>query len=81
MHLETQNYRMKYVNIDLRHQYVVSVAKAQTSFLRARRDVCIRRVCSTRLQGTVQTLLQYCLHESVETFSQFQHWNGFSKGA
>ena len=37
--------------------------------------------CVTCLQGTVQILLQYCLHKSVKNFSQFQHWNGFSKGA
>ena len=34
VHLELHVYRIYYVNIDLRHQYGVSVAEAQTSLPR-----------------------------------------------
>ena len=53
MHLEPHDYRIYYVNIDLRHQYGISVAETQT-FLNAkrpqrrgaRRDGCYRRLAS-----------------------------------
>ena len=36
VHLELHVYRIYYVNIDLRHQYGVSVAEAQTSLPRGK---------------------------------------------
>ena len=33
LHLEPHDYRIYYVNIDLRHQYGISVAEAQTFLL------------------------------------------------
>ena len=36
LHLEPHDYRIYYVNIDLRHQYGISVAETQT-FLHAKR--------------------------------------------
>ena len=51
MHLEPHDYRIYYVNIDLRHQYGISVAESQTFLLakrpqrrRARRNRCFRRL-------------------------------------
>ena len=54
MHLEPHDYRIYYVNIDLRHQYGISVAESQT-FLRAkrpqrrraRRNGCFRRLTNS----------------------------------
>ena len=51
LHLEPNDYRIYYVNIDLRHQYGISAAESQT-FLRAkrllrrraRRNGCFRRL-------------------------------------
>ena len=51
LYLEPHDYRTYYVNIDLRHQYGISVAESQT-FLRAkrpqrrraRRNGCFRRL-------------------------------------
>ena len=51
MYLEPHDYRIYYVNIDLRHQYGISVAESQT-FLpakrpqrrRARRNGCFRKL-------------------------------------
>ena len=51
LYLEPHDYRIYYVNIDLRHQYGISVAESQT-FLRAkrperrraRRNGCFRRL-------------------------------------
>ena len=36
VHLELHDYRIFYVNIDLRHQYGISVAEAQTPLLAKR---------------------------------------------
>ena len=36
MHLEPYDYRIYYVNIDLRHQYGISVAESQTYLLAKR---------------------------------------------
>ena len=51
LYLEPHNYRIYYVNIELRHQYGIAVAESQT-FLRAkgsqrrraRRNGCFRRL-------------------------------------
>ena len=40
LYLEPHDYRIHYVNIDLRHQYGISVAKSQT-FLRGKTDVFV----------------------------------------
>ena len=58
LHLETHDYRIFYVNIDLGHQYGISVAESQT-FLRAerpqrrraRRNGCFRRLGLNRRNG------------------------------
>ena len=49
--MEPHDYRIHYVNIDLRHQYGISVAESQTFLLakrpqrrRARRNGCFRRL-------------------------------------
>ena len=49
LYLEPHDYRIYYVNIDLRHQYEISVAESQTFLLgkrplrrRARRNGCFR---------------------------------------
>ena len=51
-YLEAHDYRIYYVNIDLRHQYGISVAESQTFLLAkrpqrrgARRNGCFRRLC------------------------------------
>ena len=51
LYLEPHDYRIYYVNIDLRHQYGISAAESQTFLLakrprrrRARRNGCFRRL-------------------------------------
>ena len=55
LHLESHDYRIYYVNIDLRHQYGISVAESQTFLLAkrpqrrgARRNGCFRRLVSSQ---------------------------------
>ena len=56
LYLEPHDYRIYYVNIDLRHQYGISVAESQT-FLRAkrphrrraRRNGCFLRLTNNKL--------------------------------
>ena len=56
LYLEPHDYRIYYVNIDLRHQYGISVAESQTflrtkrpQWQRARRNRCFRRLCQVLL--------------------------------
>ena len=51
LYLEPHDYRIYYINIDLRHQYGISAAESQTFLLakrpqwrRARRNGCFRRL-------------------------------------
>ena len=44
MYLEPHDYRIYYVNIDLRHQYGISVAESQTSLLAKRPSAAMSEV-------------------------------------
>ena len=65
LYLEPHDYRIYYVNIDLRHQYGISVAESQTFLLakrpqrrRARRNRCFRRL--SLLYLAMRVLLSSC---------------------
>ena len=63
LYLEPHDYRIHYVNIDLRHQYGISVAESQTFLLakrpqrrRAGRNGCFRRLLSPLYDRLEQAL-------------------------
>ena len=69
LHLEPHDYRIYYVNIDLRHQYGISVTESKT-FLRAKRPQrrgAMRNGCFRRL-AIVQTLLPHPLPPANVSF-------------
>ena len=72
LYLEPHDYRIYYVNTDLRHQYGISVAESQTFLFakrpqrrRARRNGCFRRL----LTHHFKTKAQFPLQPNVQSFT------------
>ena len=75
LYLEPHDYRIYYVNIDLRHQYGISVTESQTFLLakcpqwrRARRNGCFRRLGVNIKENKVIVLnTVFCQNLTVRT--------------
>ena len=56
MHLKPHDYRINYVNIDLHHQYGISVAETQTSLLANNPSAKVEGETAVFLQATTKFL-------------------------
>ena len=64
LYLEPHDYRIHYVNIDLRHQYGISVAESQT-FLRTKRPQRRRRKQKEWMFSQAKNLCEHLLSHAA----------------